>query len=162
MRNTMIRRLFFVCMAICLWATAVCAQNRIVVSKKQLRLTVLNAQSDTLRCYRCAVGTNKGNKQAVGDLRTPEGTFTVGSIEDSSKWKHDFNDGAGLRPYAYGPYFVRLKMPVWRSIGIHGTCFPESIGTRSSEGCIRLRNEDLIDLIQFIRVGTEVRIEPDN
>ncbi len=45
--------------------------------------------------------------------------------------------------------------------GIHGTPFPESIGTRATEGCIRLRNEDITDLKGRVRVGTTVIILPD-
>ncbi|MDE5822075.1 MAG: L,D-transpeptidase [Paramuribaculum sp.] len=57
--------------------------------------------------------------------------------------------------------FLRINMPQWTSIGIHGTCFPESIGTRDSEGCIRLLNKDLIRLMSLVRVGTKVIILPD-
>ena len=52
-------------------------------------------------------------------------------------------------------------MPGFRDIGIHGTPFPESIGTRATEGCIRLRNEDILDLKQRVKVGTVVIILPD-
>lgn len=137
------------------------AQNRIVVSKKEQKLIVLNSESDTLRSYKCATGLNPGNKQYEGDKRTPEGQFFVCSIEDSKLWTHDFRDGAGPRPYAYGPYFIRLKTSNWHGIGIHGTCFPESIGTRGSEGCVRLKNDDLSDLIRYVNIGMEVIIEED-
>ena len=149
------------CIVVLFSITALYAQNRIIVSKKDFRLVVITPEQDTVCCYKCAVGSNLGNKEYVGDRRTPEGTFSVKSIEDSRLWKHDFNDGAGMRPYAYGPYFIRLKTPIWRSIGIHGTCFPESIGTRCSEGCVRLRNEDVAELIKHIKVGDKVIIEKD-
>ncbi|MDE5836596.1 MAG: L,D-transpeptidase [Paramuribaculum sp.] len=51
------------------------------------------------------VGTNFGDKTQAGDRKTPEGTFSISQIHDSSCWMHDFNDGAGLREGAYGPYF---------------------------------------------------------
>lgn len=57
--------------------------------------------------------------------------------------KYDFNDEYGVRDNAYGDWFFRLKVPLYKRIGIHGTCFPESIRTRCSERCIRLKNEDL-------------------
>lgn len=150
-----------VCALMMLAVASLYAQNRIVVSKKEFKLTVFNEAGDTLRCYKCAVGLNPGDKQAVGDKRTPEGTFSIRSIENSKHWVHDFNDGAGPRPYAYGPYFLRLKTPRWSGIGIHGTCFPESVGTRSSEGCVRLNNDDIADLVKYVQVGTEVVIEKD-
>lgn len=137
------------------------AQNCIIISKKEFKLIVLNSESDTLCCYKCGIGLNPGDKKYVGDKRTPEGKFLISSIEDSKNWTHDFLDGTGPRPYAYGPYFIRLKTQGWSGIGIHGTCFPETIGTRSSEGCVRLKNDDLSDLIRYVNIGTEVIIEKD-
>ena len=39
---------------------------------------------------------------------------------------------------------------------IHGSNEPWTIGTAVSSGCIRMRNEDVIDLYQRVRVGTRV------
>ena len=137
------------------------AQNRIVVSKKELSLYVINSKNDTIFFAPVLIGKNFGNKTAEGDYKTPEGTFPIYKILDARGWKHDFNDGYGVRNGAYGPYFLRLKMKDYKDIGIHGTCFPESMGTRSSEGCVRLRNEDITRLIRYIRVGTQVTILPE-
>ncbi len=137
------------------------AENRIVVSKQRMELYVVSQQSDTLFRAEIGCGKNYGDKRRKGDLRTPEGKFRIVSIEQSSAWKHDFNDGYGMRKGAYGPYFIRLKTPGFTGIGIHGTCFPESIGTRSSEGCIRLKNEDLLKLVGYVSRGMICEIESD-
>lgn len=39
---------------------------------------------------------------------------------------------------------------------IHGTNQPESIGTAASAGCIRLTNEDAIDLYNRVKMGSMV------
>jgi lipoprotein-anchoring transpeptidase ErfK/SrfK len=39
---------------------------------------------------------------------------------------------------------------------IHGTNAPETIGTHVSSGCLRLTNEDVIDLYSRVNVGTKV------
>jgi lipoprotein-anchoring transpeptidase ErfK/SrfK len=39
---------------------------------------------------------------------------------------------------------------------IHGSNEPWTIGTAVSSGCIRMRNEDVIDLYERVRVGTRV------
>ncbi len=39
---------------------------------------------------------------------------------------------------------------------IHGTNQPEYIGRAISSGCIRMTNEDVIDLYNRVRVGTTV------
>ena len=40
--------------------------------------------------------------------------------------------------------------------GIHGTNEPWAIGTNVSAGCIRLVNEDVVDLYDRTAVGTKV------
>jgi lipoprotein-anchoring transpeptidase ErfK/SrfK len=44
---------------------------------------------------------------------------------------------------------------------IHGTNDPTSIGKHISSGCIRLRNEDVIDLYTRVDVGTRVIVLPN-
>lgn len=137
------------------------SNNRIVVSKKNFTLCVISATNDTICQFPCAVGKVKGNKTKVGDCKTPEGTFKVIQIQNSTSWTHDFKDGGGVRQGAYGPWFIRLQVPGASGIGIHGTCFPESIGTRATEGCIRLLNEDLQKLIPYVSINMTCIIEPD-
>jgi lipoprotein-anchoring transpeptidase ErfK/SrfK len=43
---------------------------------------------------------------------------------------------------------------------IHGTNAPETIGTHVSSGCLRLTNEDVIDLYSRVNVGTKVIVLP--
>ena len=43
---------------------------------------------------------------------------------------------------------------------IHGTNAPETIGTRVSSGCLRLTNEDVMDLYSRVNVGTKVIVLP--
>ena len=112
------------------------AQSRIVVSKVRMELAVVE-EGDTIFSCPCALGKNYGDK-------------------------HDFNDGLGVRDHAYGSYFFRLKVPRFSEIGIHGTCMPASIGTRSSEGCVRLRDSDLLELKKHIRIGMTCVIEKDS
>ncbi|HHZ07615.1 MAG TPA: L,D-transpeptidase [Rhizobiales bacterium] len=41
---------------------------------------------------------------------------------------------------------------------IHGTNAPWTIGTNASSGCIRMRNEDVVDLFERVKVGTQVTV----
>jgi lipoprotein-anchoring transpeptidase ErfK/SrfK len=41
---------------------------------------------------------------------------------------------------------------------IHGSNEPWTIGTEVSSGCIRMRNEDVIDLYERVKVGTKVEV----
>ena len=109
--------------------------------------------------FRVGLGKNEGDKTKAGDMRTPEGTFSVERIQDSSAWVHDFGDGKGPISGAYGPTFIRLKTG-WSGIGIHGTHDPASIGKKVTEGCIRLKNEDLAELVPYVKSGMKVQIDP--
>lgn len=115
---------------------------------------------EVIETFGVAVGKNKGDKRRVGDMRTPEGSFTVVQVQDASRWEHDFGDGKGAVAGAYGPWFIRLKTG-WRGIGIHGTHDPASIGTDATEGCVRLLNADVAKLKEkYIKIGMRVEIRP--
>lgn len=141
---------------------ALAQQNRIVVSKEHFTLYVISDGGDTLFAAPVCVGKHPGQKLLWGDCRTPEGTFAITSIHDSRYWTHDFGDGYGPRKGAYGPYFFRLSVPGNSTFGIHGTCFPETVGTAASEGCVRLKNIDLIRLRPYVFVGMKVTILPSS
>lgn len=130
----------------------------IVISKETMTLTVYGPNVDKIAEYPVAVGKNLGNKKNVGDMKTPEGAFKVQQIQDASHWTHDFKDGKGEIKGAYGSHFIRLLTPPHKGIGIHGTHDPASIGTRATEGCIRLRNEDLLELVKYVGVSMPVII----
>lgn len=110
------------------------------------------------KSYSIAVGAGYGNKERSGDNRTPEGTFTIEEIQNSTHWIHDFGDGKGPIEGAYGPLFIRLKTG-WEGIGIHGTHDPSSIGTNITAGCIRMLNDDIKQLANRVHEGTIVIIE---
>ena len=118
---------------------------RIVVNKSSHILSLLKG-NELIKEYPIATGKNTGDKERVGDHRTPTGNFKIVSIENASSWSHDFRDGKGKIAGAYGPWFLRLDAKGWRGIGIHGTHDPDSRGTNATEGCIRLSNEDIAEL----------------
>ena len=133
----------------------------IVIDKQNFTLTLQAADGTPVKVYRIACGTGFGNKTRRGDHKTPEGTFRINQILNARGLSHDFGDGRGPVRNAYGPWFLRLDVPGYRDIGIHGTHLPESIGTRATEGCIRLTNEDIADLKSRVRLGMSVTILPD-
>ena len=115
------------------------------VSKAEYTLYLYKGD-EIVKSYPIAVGRNPGDKQKTGDNRTPVGDFKIVSIENASKWTHDFRDGKGKIKGAYGPWFLRLDANGWKGIGIHGTHDPDSRGTMATEGCIRLSNDDIAEL----------------
>ena len=133
----------------------------IVVDKTALTLALVDDEGKAIKEYGIAIAVNYGPKKVAGDHKTPEGKFKINELLYAKGLKHDFHDGKGPIRDAYGPWFLRLDVPGFRDIGIHGTPFPESIGSRATEGCIRMRNSDILDLKNRVQLGTVVIITPD-
>ena len=133
----------------------------IVIDKQAFKLTLVDDADQPIKEYGISCAINYGPKKVRGDHKTPEGTFKINELLNAKGLTHDFKDGKGPIKDAYGPWFLRLDVPGFWDIGIHGTPFPESIGTRATEGCVRLRNEDILDLKSRVKVGTVVIILPD-
>lgn len=133
----------------------------IVIDKNTMKLSQYNFKGELLQQSAIATGKNYGNKNKIGDMKTPEGIFHISEVVDASDWKHNFKDDTlGEIAGAYGPYFIRLDVPGQKGIGIHGTHDNNSLGTRASEGCIRLKNEDLEQLVKRISTSSIVIITP--
>ncbi len=125
--------------------------SRIVVRKSEYVLELHGAGG--VERFPVAIGSNPDgrDKEAAGDCRTPEGEFEIVSVEDSAGWDRD-----GER--VYGPFFLRIACPPWEGIGIHGTNEPETVGSKATRGCIRVRNEDLLRIVSHVGVGTTIVI----
>jgi len=132
----------------------------VIISKHEMQLYVYDYKGKQLSSFPIACGENYGQKGIVGDRKTPEGVFRVSQIQNSSSWSHDFNDGKGEIQGAYGPWFIRLDTPGHKGIGIHGTHDPYSLNTRSTEGCIRISNENVSKLAKMVKRNTVVVITP--
>lgn len=97
----------------------------------------LKFSSDSLnKTYKCAVGkpttpSPLGNWTIVQKALDPGGPFGV-------RW-------------------MRLSVP-WGGYGIHGTNNPKSIGKAVSHGCIRMYNEEVIEVYDLTPIGTPVTI----
>lgn len=81
---------------------------------------------------------------ALGKMLTPTPT---GSYKIINKQQ---NPGG-----PYGAFWMGLSKPHY---GIHGTNNPASIGKNVSAGCIRMYNQDVLDLSSRVSIGTDVVI----
>ncbi|HNV86861.1 MAG TPA: L,D-transpeptidase family protein [Candidatus Omnitrophota bacterium] len=103
---------------------------------------------EIFKTYRVATGK---------DLKTPLGTFTIETKLIDPTWYPD--GGAAVPPESpdniLGTRWMGFSLP---SFGIHGTTLPESIGTHSTSGCIRMRNEDVEELFSIVPVKTKVTV----
>lgn len=105
----------------------------IVISLSQKRLYLLQNQS-VIKKYPIAIGKRQ--------TPTPTGTYTVVS---------KIPDPGGV----FGVYWLGLSAPKY---GIHGNNNQASIGQEISKGCIRMHNNDVLELSRLIPIGTAVTI----
>lgn len=74
---------------------------------------------------------------------SPIGTFYITS-------KDTWGEG-------FGGKWMGLNVP-WGRYGIHGTKYPDLIGSNCSKGCIRMKNKDVSELYRMVSYGTKVII----
>ncbi len=117
----------------------------IKISKSKYRLYLYN-NSKLFKFYN--VGTGRNNK-------TPEGTFEVADKIKEPTWEYNGKKYAfGSKENVLGTRWMKLRAtgvtPDYQGYGIHGTWAPQSIGKMSSNGCIRMKNEDVEELYSIL------------
>lgn len=133
----------------------------IIVDKDKMTVALYDRFGRQRRNYGMACARNYGTKHKKADSRTPEGFFYVEGVYDSTEWL--FTDDWGKTSKVkgqFGPRFIRLKIPNTSQIGIHGTGAPWSIGHRVSHGCIRITNENIMELHKLVSPGMPVIVSP--
>jgi lipoprotein-anchoring transpeptidase ErfK/SrfK len=109
------------------------------------------------RALRYPVAVGKPGKQWYG-TRYIDGKHVNPAWAPPPEVKRDLpnlpNYIAGGAPN--NPMGVRALTLTGGEFAIHGTNRPNSIGRFASYGCIRMYNEDIIDLFARVRVGTPV------
>jgi lipoprotein-anchoring transpeptidase ErfK/SrfK len=118
----------------------------IKVSKSQFVL-ILYHNGKLYRIFRVGIGKED---------RTPAGTFVINSRIYHPAWTPPGkNIPYGSPENVLGTHWLGIVPiagtdPTLKGYGIHGTWEPETVGTASSSGCIRLRNEEVEELFDFI------------
>ena len=94
----------------------------------------------------------------VGATPTPHGDFYLAELLQPP----DPNGVYG--PYAFGLSGFSETLDRFAGgngvIGIHGTNDPSSLGSEVSHGCIRVRNDVIVELAAKVPLGTPVSIHP--
>jgi hypothetical protein len=116
-----------------------------VVDLERLTATLLRGRRPV---FRAPIG--------VGEPQwpTPTGEFYIRNV--LTRFSSPF-----YGPVAFGTSARSSVLTDWPGggfVGIHGTDLPQLIPGRVSHGCIRLRNEDILELRKLMPVGTPVTI----
>ncbi len=105
--------------------------------------------------YRVAVGA-QGHE-------TPAGTYTINDKQVNPSWHVPMSDWAGslagtvVPPGPSNPLKARW-MGFFDGAGIHGTSDRGSIGSNASHGCVRMLEEDVIDLYDRVPLGATIHV----
>ena len=94
-------------------------------------------------------------KQDLGTNAYGFGFFLLNYPNETDKKKYTEAFRNNLIPKGLNGQYLGLG----GGIGIHGTNDPDSIGHPASNGCIRLLNEDLQAIADYLDLGSYVYIE---
>ena len=97
---------------------------------------------------------------------TPVTKFVVGGKNPKPAWWPPADVKVqGKTPVPYGDpqnplgdWWISLEHDLYHGIGIHGTNDPGSIGTKASNGCIRMLNEEVVEVAALAYKGMVVTI----
>src|SRR5712691_2025630 len=116
------------------------------------------------------LGGGKAIRYGIGVGREGFAWSGVKTVERKAEWPDWIPPAEMLARQPYLPRFMTggpanplgaramyLAGTIYR---IHGTNQPSTIGTRVSSGCIRMVNDDVIDLYSRVDVGTKVVVLP--
>lgn len=125
------------------------APRLVLVSVSDRKLAVLE-NGKVIRTFAVSVGA------AVSP--SPTGEFQIINRLANPTYYHP---GTVIPPgndNPIGPRWIGLSQ---KGFGIHGTNQPRSIGHAASHGCIRLKNRDIVQFFQMVRVGDTVSIRSE-
>jgi lipoprotein-anchoring transpeptidase ErfK/SrfK len=130
------------------------APGTILIRTAERRLYFVRGDGTAFR-YRVAVG--KPAKQWFGEARV-DGKYVKPAWAPPAEVKRDNPRLPDVIPGGApnNPMGLRALTLDRDEYAIHGTNRPSSIGTFASYGCIRMLNEDIVDLYDQVSVGTPV------
>jgi hypothetical protein len=123
----------------------VSVNTRLVVDRERLTATLYRGGR---RVFRARVGIGRP------EWPTPAGEFYIRNRLEGF-------DSPAYGPLAFGTSARSAVLTDWPAggfVGIHGTDQPELLPGRVSHGCIRLSNEDIVELARLMPVGTPLTI----
>jgi tetratricopeptide (TPR) repeat protein len=129
------------------------APYALVVEKRTQTARLYHWQQGTLeieRTYPVTTGQASGEKQRRGDLRTPDGVYTVVDLIPGEQLPDLY--GAFALPLNYPNAWDRQQGRNGHGIWIHGSDrLTQPLRPRETRGCVVLRGEDLLTLVQLVR-----------
>jgi lipoprotein-anchoring transpeptidase ErfK/SrfK len=95
--------------------------------------------------------TKRGRTTVIQKVVNPRWVATQGELERNPDWPKSVEGGSPENPLG-----IRALYLGWPTYRIHGTHDTRKIGRRSSNGCIGLYNEHIVELFELASDGTQV------
>ena len=140
------------------------AGDSLVVEKGKRRL-VLFYRGEVVRTYYVALGRNPvGDKQRIGDNRTPEGLFYIEGRNPNSRYHLSLR--ISYPDSAHRVRSAKLGVAPGGDIMIHGLPAEQAAFGPAhrdfdwTNGCIAVTNREIEELWRVIRDGTPIQIKP--
>ncbi|MDP3980834.1 MAG: L,D-transpeptidase family protein [Chlamydiota bacterium] len=118
-----------------------------ILIDKSLNQLTLSLDNEVIKVY--SVGTGKDNNTPTGDFKI------VNKIKEPT-----WHTKGKVIPYGNPDNLLGTRWMGFdiKGYGIHGTWDKDSIGKQSSDGCVRLRNEEVEELFKIVPVGTSTTV----
>ncbi|MBT1073522.1 L,D-transpeptidase family protein [Pelotalea chapellei] len=138
--------------------------DRILIEKKERRLTLLS-KGEVLKSYRIALGGNPiGPKERQGDNKTPEGTYVIAARNKDSRYHLSLHisypnekDKKRARELGVSPGGNIMIHGIKNGLSWVGDGHTEVDWT---QGCIAVTDEEIEEIAKVARNGTLVEIRP--
>jgi murein L,D-transpeptidase YafK len=146
-------------------------QPVVVVVFKRPRTLAVYKWGKLASTFPIVLGSNPdGAKKFEGDMRTPEGLYTVTAKKPHPRWRYfiaiDYPNDSDLENYhaelqkGLIPKLDGRPFAIGSGLGIHGNnnARDQSAGRDWTRGCIAMRNVDVTRLYRIVAPGTPVWI----
>ena len=136
----------------------------LVISLANRSLTVFDVQTNIVAHFPCSIA-QRVDKRPVGELHVvaiapnPNYTFNPEIFPESAEARQ-IKTRLILPPGPNNPVGVAWISLDLEGYGIHGTPSPEQVGRTESHGCFRLANWNAAWLVNAVRIGTPVLVQP--
>jgi lipoprotein-anchoring transpeptidase ErfK/SrfK len=126
--------------------------HRIVLRLQQRRVYLYRGDM-LVSSYPVAVGAD--------ETPTPQGEFEVSQMIVDPVWQSPWTGEVHQAgpDSALGLRWIQFAANDEGVFGFHGTPTVNSIGKAASNGCVRMRNEDVVALFNQVGVGTSVTVQ---
>ncbi|MBN2411333.1 L,D-transpeptidase family protein [candidate division KSB1 bacterium] len=115
-------------------------------------MRIVDSSCQVITHFTCSTGKVSGDKNEVGDLKTPEGVYFIRSEKETGTLAPVYGAGAYVLDYPNG--FDQIYKKNGYGIWIHGTNEPDRIkNSNDTKGCIVLVNEDFKELKKYVKLN---------